>query len=234
VLLYESFAAETSFFSRASDLSARAPYDAPTSPFRPTWHQPSFQRLGVTLHQTPAEIEWRRRTADAFARYPAFAAAELPGVRVHTVFHCPTGGWDVARSICASGFAQLSTTDSGFFSQGYYFSFDLDYVVREYGVPGPDGSVAVIVCHVVVGNLYPVIEVPATHGGDAARSLEAKPPVPKYDAHGVLVDYGNSCVPCPHAQWADGRTMYSELVVFETSSILPRCVIAVRPPAAWP
>ena len=234
VLLYESFAAETSFFSRASDLSARAPYDAPTSPFRPTWHQPSFQRLGVTLHQTPAEIEWRRRTADAFALYPSFRSAELPGVRVHTVFHCPSGGWDVARSICASGFAQLSTTDSGFFSQGYYFSFDLGYVVREYGVPDADGNVAVIVCHVVVGNLYPVIEVPATHGGDAARSLEGKPPVPKYDAHGILVDHGNGCVPCPPAQWADGRTMYSELVVFDTSSILPRGVIAVRPPAAWP
>ena len=153
---------------------------------------------------------------------------------MYTAFHCPTGGWDVARSICTTGFAQLSTTDSGYFSQGYYFSFDLDYAVRKYGQPDANGLVAVIVCNVVVGNMYPVIEVPESQGGGAADSLEGKPPVPKYDAHGVLVNFSNGCLPCPHSLWTDGRTMYSELVVFDTASILPRCVIEVRPPNAWP
>ena len=115
------------------------------------------------------------------------------------------------------------------FCQGYYFSFDLEYVVRKYGTPDAHGRVAVLVCNVVVGNLYPVIEVPASEGGDADASLDGKPPVPKHDAHGVMVDYGAGCLPCPHARWADGRTIYSELVLFERSAILPRCVIAVQP-----
>ena len=260
-MLYESFASETSFFSRLAELSARHPWDAPASPFRPTWHQPSFERLGVTLNQTADQIAWRRRIADAFQLYPSLCAGlppavSLPGVRVHTVFHCPSGGWDVAQQICSLGFAQLSTTDAGFFAQvnllpqhtlgthiawpsyttpltppvqGYYFSFDLDYAVRQYGTPDANGFITVIVCNVAVGNIYPVIETPASEGGDAACSLEGRPGVPKYDAHGILVDFDAACLPCPHTQWP-GRTMYSELVLFDTSSILPRCVIAVTPP----
>ena len=112
----------------------------------------------------------------------------------------------------------------------YYFSFDLDYAVRQYGAPDASGTVAVIVCNVVVGNLYPAIELPASQGGDVARSLEGRPGVPKYDAHGALVDFHGGCLPCPPASWG-ARTMYSELVLFDTASILPRCVIAVTPPA---
>jgi len=229
------------FLSRLADLNARYPWDAPTSPFRPNWDQPSFQRLGVTVNQTADDIEWRRRTSAGFAAYPSLCAALPPplppmnGVRVHTAFHCPSGGWTAARNICSSGFAQLSSTDSGFFSQGYYFSLDLDYVVREYGTPDAHGQVAVIVCNVAVGNLYPVIETPASMGGDAAKSLEGKPPVPKYDAHGVYVDLRNGCLPCSHTQWgATSTVMYSELVLFDASAILPRCVIGVVPPPAFP
>ena len=122
VMLYESFASETAFFSRLAELSARHPWDAPASPFRPTWHQPSFERLGVTLNQTADQIAWRRHIAEAFQLYASLCArlppaVSLPGVRVHTVFHCPSGGWDIALQICSSGFAQLSTTDAGFFAQ---------------------------------------------------------------------------------------------------------------------
>ena len=124
---------------------------------------------------------------ERFRRYPSFNAklpptVSLPGVTVHTVFHAVAGGFDVARSICTTGFAALSATDLGYFSQGY-FSFELDYVVQQYGGDGDaDGNVAVIVCNVVVGNMYPVIENP---GGP--NSLNGKPPVPKYDCHGVIL-----------------------------------------------
>ena len=76
-----------------------------------------------------------------------------------------------------TGFAQLSTTDAGFYSQGYYFTFELEYAVEQYGEPfDAEGNVAVIVCNVVVGNMYPVIEAP----GDP-HSLNGKPAVPKYE-----------------------------------------------------
>ena len=221
-MLFESFAGEMTFFNRATDLSGRHPWDA--GPFRPTWHQPSFARLGVTIDQDAAEIEWRQRTIERFRAYPSFNARfpqPLPGATVYTVFHAAPS-LEVAKTICATGFAQLAATDAGWFSQGLYFTFELDYAVENYGTPDADGNVTVLVCNVVVGNLYPVIEDP-----DGATSLKGKPGVPKYDAHGVLVREG-PCKPCPPAQWGAGPRMFSELVVFDSASILPRCILGVR------
>ena len=97
-------------------------------------------------------------------------------------------------------------------------------VVQQYGGDGDaDGNVAVIVCNVVVGNMYPVIETP-----DGPHSLNGKPPVPKYDCHGVIIKNG-PCIPCPPETWTQsGVTTFSELVIFDSACILPRCVLCVK------
>jgi hypothetical protein len=52
--------------------------------------------------------------------------------------------------------------------------------------------------------------------------------VPKYDAHGVVVE-GGPCTPCAHARWgAAGVRTYSELVLFEDAAVLPRFILSVR------
>ena len=91
---------------------------------------------------------------------------------------------------------ELASLDAGWYSQGLYFTFELEYAVDQYGQPDDDGHIAVLVCNVVVGNMYPVIESP--HSGEPA-SLKGKPPVPKYDAHGVFVKEG-LCEPRPLAE----------------------------------
>jgi hypothetical protein len=208
------------------DLSGRHPWEA--GPFRPTWHQPRFQRLGVTVDQGTGDIDWRQSTFDRFRAYPSLNAklppsVALPGVTVYTVFHAAPS-FDAARSICQVGFVHGYSFGGNWFGQGSYFSFELDYVVDQYGRADAEGNIAVLVCNVVVGNLYPVIELP--HSGKA-KSLKGKPAVPKYDAHGVFVQEG-VCLPHPPAQWDVGSRTFSELVVFEGASILPRCVIGLK------
>ena len=50
--------------------------------------------------------------------------------------------------------------------------------------------------------------------------------VPKYDAHVVYVTARPSC-PCPPALWRGPAPVYSELVLFENASILPRFVLSL-------
>ena len=198
-------------------------------PFNPTWHEQRFKRYGAHdwVAQAQAERDWRRAVADRFRSYPHLplphGALQHPDrVRVHTVFHACRR--EAALAICRGGFAQLASLDPGFYGQVLYFTFELEYAVQQYGVgegmQDADGCVTVLVCNVVVSGLYPVIEHPDMRG---------RPQVPKYDAHGVVVEAG-PCTPCPLGRWGQaGVRTYSELVLFEDAAILPRFVLAVRP-----
>ena len=58
-------------------------------------------------------------------------------------------------------------------------------------------------------------------------SLLGKPCVPRHDAHVAMVD-GSERAPKPmsRAKWEGaGALLYSELVVFEKSHILPLCIM---------
>jgi hypothetical protein len=209
-------------------------------PFNATWHERRFKRYGENdwVQQTAETAAWRQAVAGHFRAYPQLPlppSMEHPErVRVHTVFHACRR--EAAMEICKGGFAKLASLDEGYYGLGLYFSFDLKYVVEQYGLGGgdpdksmadEDGNVTVIVCNVVVGNLYPVVEHPAP-AQSAAGSLKGKAQVPKYDAHGVVVE-GGPCTPCAHARWgAAGVRTYSELVLFEDAAVLPRFVLSVR------
>ena len=209
-----------------------------SGPFMPTWHDKNFCRYGPhdPVTQTAEQVEWRQKVKQRFAQYPSLdlsqldasslGGASLAGARVHTVFHV-CNDETTALQICKTGFAKLASLDAGFFSMGLYFSFELDYIVPQYGIGegkvDADGCVTVLVCNVVVGNLYPVIENPH---GPKEQSLKGKAQVPKYDAHAVVVAQ-DSCLPCPHSQW-NAKTTFSELVLFEDAAILPRFVLTLR------
>ena len=74
-------------------------------------------------------------------------------------------------------------------------------MVGGLGVIASWGWVQVLVCDVVSGNVYPVIEEPlpddalaALPPGDARRrlgSLLGRPSVPKYDAHFAAVEFAS-------------------------------------------
>ena len=87
-------------------------------------------------------------------------ALALGGVRILIAFHV-TPSEEVARSILRGGFAILGSRDDGFFGQGIYLTLDSEYAIEEYG-RRQDGQpeVALVVCAVLVGSAFPVVEMP--------------------------------------------------------------------------
>jgi hypothetical protein len=173
--------ATTRFAAQMVAVSGRAHADlgwAGGGVFRRTWDRPAFDRFGPRdrLAQSPEEIEWRRRVLARFEAHPAVVERHprCPWVRVLTVYHaCRDAA--TALSICRTGFAALASLDAGYYSQGLYFTLELDYALAQYGADmlDPEGRATVLVCDVAVGNVYPVIE----HPSDPARSLMGRPQV---------------------------------------------------------
>ena len=54
----------------------------------------------------------------------------------------------------------MSATDPGYFGQGMYFTFELDYAAQ-FGDPDAQGDIIILVCNVVVFKMHPVLEVPS-------------------------------------------------------------------------
>ena len=138
--------------------------------------------------------------------------------QVRVGFHAVPNG-EVAEKILKSGFADLAVLDPGYFGQGTYFSLDLPYALSHYSKPDGEGCQHVLVCAILWGNAYPVIEIPHP---DKAESLYAKPCAPSHDAHIVCVD-GTEDLPNPihFSKWKRCPKLYSEVVIFDKSQILP-------------
>mmetsp|Transcript_30339 Transcript_30339/g.61080 ORF Transcript_30339/g.61080 Transcript_30339/m.61080 type:complete len:505 (+) Transcript_30339:3-1517(+) len=199
---------------------------ANSGPFTPTWDQPRFRRYGEhdVMEQSDKQVKERRFVMERLRQYTNRLEGSrlldellpsMPGlghVGVYTVFHCCKDK-ATALTICSSGFAQLSTLDPGWYGQGLYFSFELDYATTY----AKGEAKCVLVCEVAVGNIYPV-----TEHHERTSSLMGRPPVPKYDAHLVLVKRdGTVCRDEP-----GGHAMsVTELVLFESSAIFPRCIL---------
>jgi hypothetical protein len=148
--------------------------------FRRTWDRAEFDRFGPhdRVVQSEAEVEWRRQVLARLETHPALVARHplSPWTRVCTAFHaCRDGA--TALSICRTGFAALASLDSGYYAQGLYVALELDYALAQYGADmlDADGRATVLVCDVVVGNVYPVIEHP--HDPDPSRTLKGRPQV---------------------------------------------------------
>jgi hypothetical protein len=125
--------------SQVVALSGRADpingWNGPGSPFRRTWHLPSFDRFGVTLSQSQDEIRWREAVSQRLtqAYRPVLASdPRCPWASVYTAFHACRDA-EVATKICETGAAVLASRDAGFYAQGLYFTLDLDYAVEQVG-----------------------------------------------------------------------------------------------------
>ena len=68
------------------------------------------------------------------------------GASWNKTWHVQTQGW---------------SDDDGFFGQGIYLTLDSEYAIEEYG-RRQDGQpeVALVVCAVLVGSAFPVVEMP--------------------------------------------------------------------------
>ena len=186
----------------------------------------------------------RRAVLDRFMRtYPSLAEG-APNVRVWLAFHAAPSE-AVAKSVCGGGFAVLSQLDAGFFGQGIYLTLDAEYCISEYGVNVYQQTVVpLLVCAVVIGNAFPVVEMPcvptppdgapadAPTGGYLGSAI-----VGKAHAHLAVVAKRRDphdpvgeeyFYPCAPAEWSARRT-YTELVVRDASQVLPLGYLMVAP-----
>jgi len=65
--------------------------------------------------------------------------------------------YDKALKIMVSGFASLSTLDTGYYGKGMYFTSYAIYTIP-YFIPAPDPCI--LICFILPGNPYPVVEQP--------------------------------------------------------------------------
>eukprot|EP01126_Amoeba_proteus_P038687 TRINITY_DN4045_c0_g2_i10.p1 TRINITY_DN4045_c0_g2~~TRINITY_DN4045_c0_g2_i10.p1 ORF type:complete len:266 (+),score=40.88 TRINITY_DN4045_c0_g2_i10:220-1017(+) len=118
----------------------------------------------------------------------------------------------VAKKICETGFAALSSLDSGYFGRGIYFSTSANYIQIYWG-PDP----AVIVSYVCPGNVYPVIESPKGSQPLTGTALKTG-----YNSHYICVNRDGSV--CEKSSMSDH---YDELVIEQESQITPAFILQV-------
>lgn len=115
---------------------------------------------------------------------------------------------DIAKKICETGFAALSTLDSGFYGKGVYFSCYVPYIFPY--VMGTKSPV-MIISLVVPGNIYPCIEQPS-----AKLSLRGKHIKTGYQSHYVKT-YPNG-LPCDKPA---EKNHYDEIVLDQEAQMYP-------------
>jgi len=126
-------------------------------------------------------------------------------------------GLAVAKAISKTGFAALSSLDSGYFGKGIYFTSSAKYALP-YSTLQSDP--AFIISYVVPGNIYPTCE---QHKGP--ESLAGKPlRTPGYNSHYVLTKKDGFAVTNP----ADNQ-FYDEVVVPEECQVAPAFIIELQP-----
>jgi hypothetical protein len=118
-----------------------------------------------------------------------------------------------AYNIIQSNFVALSKLDSGYYGKGIYFTSSVEYALPYFATkPNP----TVIICLVISGNAYPVIEHPTKSG----KGLSGAALMPGYNSHYVLTRKNG--FPCSKiTSGKPGEEFYDEIVIEQEASILP-------------
>ena len=142
----------------------------------------------------------------------------------------------MTHAILCGDFAQLKTTDVGFFGSGLYFSPDLDFVLKfatpcgADKAPAPFGGLklrddkryrVVLACDVQYGNPYPVLDAAEFNGQPFAAGHDAHVAVVKYPQDPNLADaqpFGSS------AEWAAAEARMTTRPLAEIAINDPSCV----------
>jgi len=190
---------------------------------------PAFMPKWPNKCASPEETKWR---GDVVKKWQSFSVQDTSCPDVYIL-----GSWhgtnpDIVGSIFETGFANLATTDSGFFGKGLYFSREAEYAYRVYSHGegknrGQLGNGGILLFNWVLAySIYPVIH------GDMDK-LKEKGNHQNHDAHFIPIVprsahdfYETVYFPC-QSQYQDA--VFHELAVFESAAALPRCLVAVAP-----
>jgi len=184
------------------------------------------RELGTAISR---EGTWRRRVLDYFKSFENLCPDSYPNVRVLLAFHVPSSV-EVAESVLKGNFARLKKLDAGFIGDGIYLTLNINYAIEEYGFYVHQLDVVpVIVCAVIVGNPFPVIENPFK---DDSNWL-GWPIHGKADSHIAVVASDPAAnegkrepVPCPLEKW--GQLEVNTEVCVSEAQVLPLGVLKVK------
>jgi len=121
---------------------------------------------------------------------------------------CHGTGNKIALKICETGFAALSTLDSGFYGKGVYFTCYIPYI---FPYVGTSKTPSMIISLVVPGNIYPVIESPSKDDNLLGAHIKTG-----YQSHYVKTNRNG--LPCTKPRDTDH---YDELVIEQEAQLLP-------------
>jgi len=127
----------------------------------------------------------------------------------------------IVDSIFKTGYANLATTDSGYFGKGVYGAYEAEYSYRVYAKQGG----ALILNWTAFFSAYPVMD------GDM-KKLETKGNYSNYDAHFIPVVPRNPDNPGEVVYYPtkpNKSSTYTELVVFQSAACLPRYLVELQP-----
>ncbi len=167
--------------------------------------------------------QWRAEINKKFEELAKpYTDNDFPAVKILPLWHGTKRG--ILDSIFKTGYANLATTDSGYFGKGLYGAYEAEYSYRVYG-PGTNGSEGVLILNWVASfSAYPVIDgdMDKLRGGNNYKN---------YDSHFVPVislnpndKNGAAYYPCKPNQ----KNVYTEMVVFQSAACLPRYLVTLQ------
>jgi len=181
--------------------------------FTPKWHTE-----GNSQQQA-----WRKKINDRFMQLTKpYTDPDCPAVKLLPLWHGTKRS--ILPSLFSTGYANLATTDAGFYGKGLYSAGEAEYSYRVYA-DNKEQEKALIVNWVTTYSAYPVID------GDKQK-LMAGANYGNYDAHFIPVVPQNSAnpnevnyYPCKPNQ----VPRYTEMVVFAAQQCLPRYLVELQP-----
>lgn len=119
----------------------------------------------------------------------------------------------IAEKICETGFAVLSSLDSGWYGKGVYFTSFPDYCTSYIA---SRKNPCIILSWIVPGNIYPVSEC-------AEEDLIGTALKSGYQSHYVITKADGKCAPKDY-----NGILYNEIVVSQESQIIPFALVSLN------
>jgi len=123
----------------------------------------------------------------------------------------------------------LRLTDKGYFGSGIYSTLQAEYAMmyaESKHQTTIDGESTLILCWVALGNVYPISRDTdyegVSHKSKFYHELNGFALKPGFDSHCACVDQDSGY---QATKDLNQKILYDEIVVKESSQVLPRCII---------
>jgi len=125
----------------------------------------------------------------------------------------------VATSIITTSFVALAKGDAGYYGKGLYFTTSAEYALPYFATkPSP----TVLICYLITGNSYPVIEHPK-----GAKNFMGSALMPNFHSHYVLCRIDGMPVP-QIMEINSGEPYYDEIVIEQESAVVPFYLLKIK------